>query len=287
MGLGLTATLAKAGNHYAKRNRNTGGVSVVDKQNIMTVIQGMVVEDVWGIGTRLGKKLRLTTIDNAWKLSQQPAKLMRQQFSVNIERTVRELQGESCLTWDEVRSPKQQIFSTRAFGEKVSDYASLGQSLVMHGEKVAKKACKQGSLIRMIVAFAHSSPFAEGQIYRRNIHHGFFDATADNRDLAIAASEAAKQIYRPGVLFHKSGVGAIELLDNAMYQQDMFSINRRDPRVMDTLDIINQRFGPDSISVAAKGIQGKWQMRRAMKSPNYTSSWLDMVRINCNNIITK
>jgi DNA polymerase V len=225
-------------------------------------------------------------IDNAWKLSQQPAKLMRQQFSVNIERTVTELQGESCITWDEVRSPKQQIFSTRAFGEKVIDYSSLEQSLVMHSEKVARKARKQGSLIKMMVAFAHSSPFSNGQIYRRNIHHGFFDATADSRDLAIAASEAAKQIYRPGVLFHKSGVGAIELVDNTMYQRDMFSIQGRDPRVMAALDSINQRYGPDSISVAAKGIQGKWQMRRAMKSPNYTSSWQDMVRINCSNIIT-
>jgi DNA polymerase V len=287
VGLGPTATLAKAGNYYAKRNRNTGGVSVVDKQNITTVLQGMAVEDVWGIGTRLGKKLRLMSIDNAWKLSQQPAKLMRQQFSVNIERTVRELQGESCLTWDEVRSPKQQIFSTRAFGEKVSNYASLEQSLVMHAEKIAKKARKQGSLIKMIVAFAHSNPFADGQIYRRNIHHGFFDATADSRDLAFAASEAAKQIYRPGVLFHKSGVGAIELLDNTMYQQDMFSVQKRDPRVMDVLDTINQRFGPNSMSVAAKGIQGKWQMRREMKSPNYTSSWLDMVKINCDSIVTK
>jgi DNA polymerase V len=287
VGLGPTATLAKAGNYYAKRNRNTGGVSVVDKQNITTVLQGMAVEDVWGIGARLGKKLRLMSIDNAWKLSQQPAKLMRQQFSVNIERTVRELQGESCLTWDEVRSPKQQIFSTRAFGEKVSNYASLEQSLVMHAEKIAKKARKQGSLIKMIVAFAHSNPFADGQIYRRNIHHGFFDATADSRDLAFAASEAAKQIYRPGVLFHKSGVGAIELLDNTMYQQDMFSVQKRDPRVMDVLDTINQRFGPNSMSVAAKGIQGKWQMRREMKSPNYTSSWLDMVKINCDSIVTK
>jgi DNA polymerase V len=156
----------------------------------------------------------------------------------------------------------------------------------MHSEKVARKARKQGSLIKMMVAFAHSSPFSDGQIYRRNIHHGFFDATADSRDLAIAASEAAKQIYRPGVLFHKSGVGAIELVDNIMYQRDMFSVQGRDPRVMAALDSINQRYGPDSISVAAKGIQGKWQMRRAMKSPNYTSSWQDMVRINCSNIIT-
>jgi DNA polymerase V len=89
------------------------------------------------------------------------------------------------------------------------------------------------------------------------------------------------------VLFHKSGVGAIELVDNTMYQRDMFSVQGRDPRVMAALDTINQRYGPDSISVAAKGIQGKWQMRRAMKSPNYTSSWQDMVRINCNQIMTK
>jgi DNA polymerase V len=96
-----------------------------------------------------------------------------------------------------------------------------------------------------------------------------------------------QKTYRPSVLFHKSGVGAIELVNKPMYQRDMFSVQGRVPRVMAALDSINQRFSPDSISVAAKGIQGKWQMRREMKSPSYTSSWLDMVRISCSDIITR
>ena len=281
VGYGTSATLAKAANHYAKKHRDTGGVCVIQDHNRQQVLESMAIEDVWGIGSRLGAKLKVMDIDTAWKLARQPAKMMRKQFSVNMERTVRELQGEACLTWDDVRAPKKQIYSTRAFGEKVSDIESLKQSLVFHAETVAKKARSQDSLVKMIVAFAHSSPFANTDIYRKSIHHEFFDATADSRDLANAASQAAEQIFRPGVVFHKSGIGAIELVDAKMYQRDMFAGVGRNPGVMKAIDTINSRYGSDSVTLAGRGINNRWAMRRELKSPNYTSSWCDIVKVIC------
>jgi DNA polymerase V len=99
----------------------------------------------------------------------------------------------------------------------------------MHGARVAEKVCKQGSLIKMMLAFSHSNPFSDGPIYRCNIHHGFFESTANNRDLSNATSKAAKQIYCQSVLFHKSGKETFEPLNRVMYQWDMFSVQGRAP----------------------------------------------------------
>lgn len=86
----------------------------------------------------------------------------------------------------------------------------------MHGATVAKKVCKQRSLVKMMLAFTHSNPFSNGPMYRCNIHHGFFDSTANNHDLSNATSEAAKQIYCHSVLFHKSGTATFKPLNRVM-----------------------------------------------------------------------
>ena len=38
-----------------------------------------------------------------------------------LERTIKELNGITCLNWDDVRQDKQAIFSTRSFGQRLSD----------------------------------------------------------------------------------------------------------------------------------------------------------------------
>ena len=54
---------------------------------------------------------------------------MRKQFSVVVERTVNELNGITCLNWDDIRQPKKEIFSTRSFGQRVTDYNALKAAL--------------------------------------------------------------------------------------------------------------------------------------------------------------
>ncbi|PCR06332.1 DNA polymerase IV, partial [Klebsiella pneumoniae] len=50
-----------------------------------------------------------------------------QNFSVVLERTVRELNGESCLSLEEAPPTKQQIVCSRSFGVKITEYESLRQ----------------------------------------------------------------------------------------------------------------------------------------------------------------
>ncbi|HCS6940502.1 TPA: DNA polymerase V subunit UmuC, partial [Escherichia coli] len=62
---------------------------VVDLSNIgrQRKLMALVpVEEVWGIGRRLGKKLQLMGINNALQLSELSPSFIRKQFSVVVER---------------------------------------------------------------------------------------------------------------------------------------------------------------------------------------------------------
>jgi DNA polymerase V len=95
--MGTTLTLAKAANHAAKKRPDYKGVCVIDsEQERIAILHSMSVSDVWGIGRRISKKLALMNIHTAYDLAKTPPGLARKQFSIEIERTVRELNGQVC-----------------------------------------------------------------------------------------------------------------------------------------------------------------------------------------------
>ena len=99
--------------------------------------------------------------------------------------------------------------------------------------------------------------------------------------LVGVASEAAEQIYRAGIIFHKSGLGATELIQQEFVQEDLFNETEDSPQLMTCLDRINQRYGKQTLGLAAKGIVPKWRMRRQYLSPQYTTNWADIPKIHC------
>lgn len=283
VGIASTPTLAKAASHAGKRLPGFHrGIAVIDSPVVREqILQQMQTQDVWGVGKKIAQRLAFMGINNAWQLACASPKAMRKQFSVEIERTVRELNGETCLAWTETRAAKQQIFSTRAFGEKVTDYTSLRQSLCLHAEHVGAKARRQKSAVKAIQFFARANPFQPDQYYHKSCIHRFAVPTSDTTQLVLAATEAAQQIFKLGVVFHKSGAGAIELVQNEFIQTDLFDSNPERPELMACMDHINRKYGAHTLGVAAKGIQPKWRMRRAYLSPQYTTQWKDIPTIEC------
>lgn len=78
------------------------------------------VEEVWGVGRRIARRLATMGITTALQLADMPAVAARRQFSVVLERTVRELNGIACLGLEEFAAPKEQIVCSRSFGENVT-----------------------------------------------------------------------------------------------------------------------------------------------------------------------
>ncbi|NRA62742.1 MAG: Y-family DNA polymerase [Psychrobium sp.] len=281
VGIAATPTLAKAANHAAKKIKQYRGVAVIDNEGTRQyILSSMKVGDVWGIGRKISVRLNADNIFTALQLANMPHRLARMNFNVEIERTVRELNSEPCIHWDEVRQPKKQIYSTRSFGERVFDIELLREALSQHVTIAAKKLRQQNSMVKQMVIFASSSPFDKRPIHRKLLHK-FAVPTNDTAIMLHAVSDAINKLFVSGVPFYRAGVGCLELIDSQFLQHDLFEPSRDNPTLMNCIDAINQRYGRDTVKHAAIGNEKKWNMRREFLSPAYTSDWSALPKIGC------
>ena len=281
VGIGETLTLAKIANHAAKKIEGYNGVCFIsNEQERVSILQRIPVGDVWGIGRRISKKLEVMNIRTAFQLASMPPALARKQFSIEIERTVRELNGQPCKVWDEVRADKKQIFSTRSVGERITNYESLLQALSKHVGIAAAKARKQGSNCKTMLLFASSSPHDERPVSYKAIVH-FPCPTNCTLALTKGMSDAALRLFRENVRYYRIGVGLIDLFSEKFNQFDLFNQPTSNPALMSTLDLINHRYGNDTVFLAAQGIEHKWAMRRDLLTPQYTTKWRCVPQIKC------
>ena len=281
VGMGPTLTLAKVANHAAKKIDAYNGVCVLDSlEEQKRVLAQLSVSDVWGIGKRITTHLKHLGITTALQLSKYPPKLARKLFNVELERTVRELNGQICKQWDGARADKRQIFSTRSFSERIQDETSLRQALCYHSGIASRKAREQQSLCKVMMCFASSSPFDEVSYSRRAMHR-FPYPTSDVTQITKVVSDLTTQLFSAGVRFYKVGVGLLDLVDGRQEQTDLFNPTPNNRPLMSVFDSLNERYGQRTIFLGAQGIEQKWQMRRQLLTPRYTTCWNDIPLIKC------
>lgn len=282
VGMGLTPTLAKAANHAAKKIEGYRGVAVIDSEQVRKqILKQMAVVDVWGIGRRLGARLRDQGIHTAWDLSRAKPALMKKQFSVLVENTVHELNGTVRLSWDDVRAPKQQIYSTRSFGQRIMSKDQLRQALVTHASIAAQKLRRQSGLANAMMVFASSSVHDQAPYYRGSLLHRFAAPTSDSMVMANAIADVINQIYRKGVRFYRCGIGLVDLVSIKNFQEDLFNTTKDNPELMRCLDVINAKYGRNTVHLAGQGIEQKFAMKRAFLSPQYTTRLSDLPIFDC------
>lgn len=276
VGVSHTATLAKVANQLAKSSASYNGVCVLmQKKAIEQGLKSLEVGSVWGIGRRREQTMKHMGINTALDLARSDVRKMRKEFGVEVERTIRELNGEQCFAFNSVRADKKQIYSTRSVGKRITDLASLQQALSSHADIASAKARKQKSLCKTMVVFASNSPFdAEARYYKKMVHE-FEYPTADVNIITKAVNSIANNLFKEGVRFYKIGVGLIELLDGEHEQFDLFNSAPNNNQLMDVYDQLNTRYGRNAVFLGAQGIAEKqdWKMRRHKMSPLYTTSW--------------
>jgi DNA polymerase V len=282
VGIGPTPTLAKVANHAAKKFEGFKGVAVLDTKSIRkTVLSKMAVTDVWGIGNRLGKRLNALGVNTAWELANRDPTQIRKEFSILVENTVRELNGEVRHSWDTVRAAKKEIYSTRSFGERITDFEELRSALASHAEIVATKLRKQKSLTSSMTLFATNSPHDTEGYFRQSYFHRFAVPTNDTCNIIKVIENAMSQLYKPDVRYYKCGVGLMDLHNETLFQYDLFTPSNDNTKLMACMDTINARYGRATVHIAAKGFEQKFAMRRAFLSPQYTTKWSDIPKIIC------
>lgn len=282
VGFGINCTLAKAANHASKKLPGFNGSAIVrTEQHMRHVLTQMGTSDVWGIGSRLEKRLAAMGIKNGFQLAQQNPSKMRKYFSITLENTVRELQGEVRLSWGDVRPAKKEIYSTRSFGQRVSSIEELKSALASHAEIAAGKLRAQNSVAGGIVLFAANSPHDDEPYQKKTFYTPFEVPTSDTRNIIRAISSGIGSLFVPQLRYYKVGVGLVDLKDSAYYQHDLFSQCTDNPALMNALDTMNARFGRDTICFAAKGFKQRFAMKRKYLSKRYTTRINEIPRIRC------
>lgn len=285
VGIAQTKTLAKLANHAAKKwQRQTGGVvdlSNLERQRKLMAL--LPVEEVWGVGRRISKKLEAMGIKTVLQLADTDIRFIRKHFNVVLERTVRELRGEPCLGLEEFAPVKQEIVCSRSFGGRITEYHEMRQAICSYASRAAEKLRGEHQYCRFISAFVKTSPFALNEPYYGNSASvKLLTPTQDSRDIITAATKCLDAIWRDGHRYQKAGVMLGDFYSQGVAQLNLFDDNaprKNSEKLMEVLDHLNAKGGRGTLYFAGQGIQTVWQMKREMLSPRYTTRFSDILSV--------
>jgi len=117
IGVAETKTLAKLANRIAKKQYRSIGVYIIDtEEKRLAALKSTLINDVWGIGGRITKRLNTKGIHTAYDLSLIDPDWAKANFSVVLQRTVYELRGNLCIPLELIPPGKQNIASQKSFG---------------------------------------------------------------------------------------------------------------------------------------------------------------------------
>ena len=275
IGIAPTKTLAKLANKVAKDDPRFDGVVILSEPRIIKhFLKSMPIEKIWGIGRKLTAKLENINIKTAYDLSQVDSRLIGDNFNVVLERTVRELKGQSCITLHDFMEPKKQIMVSRSFGRSIRSKSVLSEAISFHASRAAEKLRHEKQKCRLITAFIRSNRFNTRvrQIYAAKSFE-LVHPTDDTRIIIKNANRILDQIFADGYQYAKAGILLSDFTNKYGYQMSLFDKKRDEKmasRLMETVDYINL-MEIAKIGFGNQGYRNTWRMKREIKSKRYTT----------------
>lgn len=122
IGIAETKTLAKIASKFAKKYKGYQGCCLIDtEEHRHKALSLFPIENVWGIGRQIARKLDYMGIRTAAQLADQKESWVRCHFNITTVRTWKELNGENCISIEELPQ-KKSICTSRSFADEgISD----------------------------------------------------------------------------------------------------------------------------------------------------------------------
>jgi DNA polymerase V len=235
------------------------------------------VEEIWGVGNRIAKKLHVMGITTALQLSLTNPAFIRKNFNVVLERTVRELNGESCISLKR-RRRNSRLSAVAASGSGSPPMKKCARPSASTPSAQQKRRGER-QYCRHISIFIKTSPFAVNEPYYGNVATEKLNTpTRDTRDIIAAAVRSLDRIWLDGHRYAKAGIMLNDFSPNGVAQLNLFDDVQPRPHsdaLMKVLDGINHS-GLGKVWFAGRGIAPDWQMKREMLSPAYTTRWKEL-----------
>ena len=288
VGFAATKALAKVANKIAKKYQDrTQGVYVIDtEEKRIKALKWTKIEDVWGIGYRLKKKMHAHNILTAYDFTKPQHEFwIRKEMGVLGMRLKYELEGKSVLDLEPIKEQKKSIATTRSFPKQLSDLDALRERIATFAAVCAEKLRKQKScchtIIVMLVVDRHKY---ENQKYYYNRAITLPYATNSTITIANAAIAILKELHEgnEGLQFKKAGVIVTQFIDEDKKQFQLFEEeNPKHLALMKAMDSLNTKIGNRKVKLASQNLKVTWNMKQNHLSPNYTTNFKELLEIKC------
>lgn len=283
VGIASTKALAKLANRIAKKYTDkTNGTYIIDtEEKRVKALKWLKIEDVWGIGRQHSKRLKALNIHNAYAFTKLEDEWVRQHLTVVGLRLKKDLEGIPTLDLEETQ-PKKNIATTRSFETNYTEFEQLKERVVTFAVSCGEKLRKQNSCCNSLMVFIHTNGHRkELPQYNRNIVIQLPFPTNSSIELAKFATQALKQIFKPGFHYKKAGVIVQDFTPVNNLQLNLF--NNSDERhlaLMKAIDKINHAYGQHKIRLASQDPKRVWKMKQERLSPRYTTKLSDIITIH-------
>ena len=295
IGIAETKTLAKIGSKFAKKYKGYLGCCLIDTdERRHKALSLFPIEDVWGIGRQIARKLDYMGIRTAAQFADKKESWVRSNFNITTVRTWKELNGESCISIEELPQ-KKSICTSRSFADEgITDKNVIEEAVANFAVRCTEKLRRQGSVCQGITVFAWTSRFNEN-VPEYTIHDSLTLPIATNAqdEIVGAALTILRARYpkpmadsrpdRPGMSFKfkKAGVILWQISPDNPRQQDLFDpIDRnRQKALMEAIDAINRKNGHGTIRQAVQGNGCRFDLKREYMSKRFTTDIHEILKV--------
>jgi len=295
IGIAETKTLAKIGSKFAKKYKGYQGCCLIDTdERRHKALSLFPIKDVWGIGRQISRKLDYMGIRTAAQFADKKESWVRSHFNITTVRTWKELNGESCISIEELPQ-KKSICTSRSFADEgITDKNVIEEAVANFAVRCTEKLRRQGSVCQGITVFAWTSRFNEN-VPEYTIHDSLTLPIATNSqdEIVDAALTILRARYpkpmadsRPDRLgmsfnFKKAGVILWQISPDHPRQQDLFDpIDRsKQKKLMEAIDAINRKNGYGTIRQAIQGTDCRFDLKREYMSKQFTTNIHDILKV--------
>lgn len=286
IGFAPTKALSKVANKIAKKyQERTQGIYVIDTdEKRIKALKWTKIEDVWGIGFRLTKKMQAKNILTAYDFTlPHNESFIKKEMGVVGLRLKYELEGKSVLLLEDAPAQKKQIAITRSFEGNITTFNAMKERVSTFATVCAEKLRKQKSCCYGVILYLRKDKYKiESQRYNFYKLETLPFASNSNITISNLAIKMLKEIFEEGAIYKKAGVIVTEIIPENQKQFHLFEEeNPKHQALMKVMDHFHKKTGERKIKLGNQDLEHTWKMKQNHLSRKYTTSFKDILEVKC------
>ncbi len=285
VGFAPTKALAKVANKIARKfpNQTLGSYVIDTEEKRIKGLKWTKIEDVWGIGFQLTKKMKAQNIHTAFDFTlPHNETFIKKEMGVVGNRLRLELLGQSVLELEEPKDRKN-IAITRSFDGNITAFDEMKERVSTFATVCAEKLRKQKSCCYGVILYLRKDKYKVDKA-KYNFYKMESLPFASNSSITISALavKMLKEIFEEGEMYKKAGVIVTQIIPQDQKQFHLFEEeNPKHQKIMEVMDAFHKKTGERKIRLGNQDLQRTWKMKQNLLSPKYTTDIRDIFKVNC------